>query len=281
MGEGLSYAAQTVAAAAKQVLLVQGGVDIGLQFGKTFHQQRMKRAAFPCQDHADALFMGNGRLIDPLAGKGVVHVGQGYHLRGHWDLLPLEPVRVTPPVVALVVPAAYLVGNADQGKVLINGQILQHPGPDGGMGLHQFKFLSRQLPRLVEDVLRNGDLPHVMQGGGGGDGGNLGGGKARSCRLIVQVVEDQFGKAADMTNVESTFPVAKLHDMAQYFDHQVALLFLFVHLLGHHVHQLLLLGIKENGVHHPLVNDQCVKGAADKIGGAEGIGSFDLIRPTL
>ena len=54
--------------------------------------------------------------------------------------------------------------------------------------------------------------------------------------------------------------------MAEYVDHQVAAPFLLIDLLRHQGHQLLLLGVQQDGVHHPPVDDQRVKGPADEVG---------------
>ena len=64
--------------------------------------------------------------------------------------------------------------------------------------------------------------------------------------------------------------------MAENLNHQVAVAFLLIDLLLYQIHQLFLLGIQQDGVHHPVVDDQRVKGAADKVGDAQLVGPLDL-----
>ncbi len=64
--------------------------------------------------------------------------------------------------------------------------------------------------------------------------------------------------------------------MAQNIDHQAALFFLFINLVRHHAHQLFLLAVKQNGVDHPAMDDQRVKGPADKIRHAQLIGPLHM-----
>ena len=64
-----------------------------------------------------------------------------------------------------------MVVQGDIVRILVGG-VLPHLGnlgeqlrPLQGVGLHQLIFLGRQTPFLVQNGVRDGDLPHIMGNG--------------------------------------------------------------------------------------------------------------------
>ena len=70
--------------------------------------------------------------------------------------------------------------------------------------------------------------------------------------------------------------VAEFHNMAEDVDHKGALPLPLVDLVGHHAHQLFLLGVQQGGVDHPPVDDQGVERPGDKIGDAQVVSPLDM-----
>ena len=163
----------------------------------------------------------------------------------------------------------------------MDGEIFQHLRAHGGMGLHDGELLVRQPAGLVENVFVNGDLADVVKGGGGGDDGDLRGGEAVAVRLLGEPAQQQLRQRADVEHVEAALAVAELHDVAENVDHQVALAFLLIDLVRDHAHQLLLLGVEQDGVHHAAVDDQRVKGAGDEVRDTQLIGPLDVAGAAL
>ena len=128
----------------------------------------MKDTASPGDNHVPGLFLGIGRLVDPGMYEGVKGIRQPHHLYPGGDILPGQPVRVTGAVPTLMVVAAHI---ADGGKRLTFPQLrnpLQQFTALGGVGLHNLKFLLGQVPRLIEDFLRDGPLAYIMEQSEGG-----------------------------------------------------------------------------------------------------------------
>ena len=220
--------------------------------------------------------MGEGILIAPLGGQGVVHVRQGHNLGGNGNLVSQEPVGIAPAVPALVMPAADVVGHLHQRVVLVDGEVFQHFRPGHGVGLHDGEFLVGEAAGLVEDLFVDGDLSNVVQGRGRADHGDVRGGELVALRLLDQVVQHQLRQGADVEDVEAAFAVPELHDVAEDVDEQAAALLVFINLIRHHVGQALLLGVKHDGIDHPAVDDQRVEGPGNKIGDAQLIGPLNV-----
>ena len=261
--------------AADPLLAAPAGQLLGQALGhlhQALQQQGVEGPALAVQDHLHRHLVGEGPLVHPLAGEGVVHVGQGHDLGADGDVVPPQAVGVAPPVPALVVPAADGAGHLHQGLLGVDGQIVHHLRPHHRVGLHNLKFLVCEPAGLVEDLVGDGDLPDVVEGRGGADEGHIRLGEGVAVGLMLQMVEKQLREGADMQHMLAALPVAELHNVAEDVDHQGALFLFFVDLVGHHARQLLLLGVEENGVDHPAVDQQRVEGAADKVGHALGEG---------
>ena len=115
-----------------------------------------------------------------------------------------------------------------------------------------------------------------MQGRGRADHGNVRGGEGVAVRLLDQVVQHQLRQRADVEDMKAALAVPELHNVAEDINEQAAALLVFVNLVRHHVGQALLLGVEHDGVHHPAVDDQRVKGPGDEIGDAQLVGPLDV-----
>ena len=248
---------------------------------QALQHQGVELSALPAHNHVHRLLMAEGRLVYPLGGERVIYIGHGHNLGRNGYLIPRQPVRVAPPVPALVVPAANLIGKAYQRLILIGGQVFQHLRAHHGMGFHNGKLLGGEFARLIQNFLRDGDLADIVEGGGGADDGDVRLADVVAVGLAQQGVEQGLGQDMYVAHMHTALAVAELHAVAEYVDHQAAALLLFVDLLGHHGGQPLLLGVEQNGVHHPAVDNERVKGTADEVGDAQLKGPFNVAGPPL
>ncbi len=214
-------------------------------------------------------------FINAFAGQRVVYIRQSNNLGGNRDFIPFEAVRITAPVVAFVVPAANLISRFNERLILVHRQPFQHIRADTGMALHDGEFLIGQLARLVEDGLVNRNLADIVQRGRRRDHGNITPGQRIAVGPLHQVGQQQLGKRVHMAHVLAALTVAEFNNMAEDINHQVALLLVFVNLVGHHADQLLLLGIQQDSIDHAPMDDQRVKGAADEIADPQLVSALD------
>ena len=238
---------------------------------QTFQQQRIEGAALSPQDHGDGRIVVKGFFVAPLAGQRVVDICQSHHLRGDGDSFPPQPVRVAVAVPPLMVPAADLQGVTEQRLFLSEGHLLQDHRAGCRVGLHHGKFLRGQLPRLIQNLLRDGDLADIMEGGSRFDQGDVLLGKVVGLRLLYQPAEQQLRYAADAADMVAALMVAELHHMAENSHHQVAVFLFFPDLVGHQMHQPLLVGIELQGIFHAAAHNKGVEGAADIVRNAHGV----------
>ena len=158
----------------------------------------------------------------------------------------------------------------------MDGEILQHLRAGQGVGFHDGEFLVREAARLVENFLVDGDLANVVKGGGRADYGDVRGGEVVAVRLLDQLVQHQLRQGPDVKDMKAALAVSEFHNMAENVDQQAAALLVFVNLVRHHAHQALLLGVEQNGVDHPAVNNQRVEGPGDEVRDAQLIGPLDV-----
>ena len=107
--------------------------------------------------------MRESLFIAPFAGQRVIHIRHGDQLCADGDIVALQPVRVSPAVPALVVPAGDLVGGLQQRLVCKAFSLLQHLCAQHTVGLDHRKFFCGQLAGLVQDGFVNADLADIVQ----------------------------------------------------------------------------------------------------------------------
>ena len=101
-----------------------------------------------------------GIPVTAFGGHGIIGIGDGDDSGVFGDILALEAVRVTLPVV----PFMMIVGtDAQVGRLLYAGENLIAVNR---MHFDLGKFLGGQLAFLVEDIILDADLAHVMEQGG-------------------------------------------------------------------------------------------------------------------
>ena len=144
------------------------------------------------------------------------------------------------------------------------------------MLLHDGELLLGKPAGLVEDFPGNGDLAHIMQGGGDADQVDVHRRELVAVGFQHQAPEEQLRQHPDMDNVLAALAVAELDDVAEDVDHQGVLPLFFIDLVGDHAHQLFLLGVEQGGVDHPAVDQQGVEGAGDEVGDAQVVGPLDM-----
>ena len=218
--------------------------------------------------------MVKGFFVAALAGQGVVDIGQRHGLGTDGDVVALQPVGVAAAVVALVVPVADLTRGFDQRRVLLERQLVQNLITDGGVGLHDLELFLRELAGLVQDGFGDVDLADVVQGGRHGDEADLRLGQ----RVLVghrdELAQDHLGEGADVQHVHAALAIAELDNMAEDGNHQRVGFFVFVDLVGHQLHQALLLAVQHQGVDHTAAHHRHIKGAADIVGRAQIVGAL-------
>ena len=255
---------------------VEGVLELAGHVGEALHEQGVEGAALAAQDHLHRLLVGEGGLIDPLAGEGVVHVGEGDDLGGYRDLVALEAVGIAPAVVSLVVPAADVPGDLHQRLVLESGKVGDHLPAHHGVGLHDLELLVGEASGLVEDLAGDGDLADVVEGGGGGDEPHVRPGEGVAVGHGDEAVEEKVRQGPDVSHMLSALPVAEFHDMAEDINHEGALPLLLDDLLGNKPLELFLLGVEQYGIDHPAVDHPLVEGAVDKVGASQVVGPLHM-----
>ena len=158
----------------------------------------------------------------------------------------------------------------------MDGHGLHHGGADGGVLLHDGELLLGEPAGLVEDLAGDGDLAHVVEGGGDADEVDVHRRQGIPVGLQHQPLEEQLREHPDMDDVLAALAVAELDDVAEDVDHQGILALFLVDLVGHHAHQLFLLGVEQGGVDHPAVDQQGVEGTGDKVRHPQLVGPLDV-----
>ena len=256
--------------------LFQLPAQAGGVFPQAIQQQRIKGAAFPCQDHFYRALVRIRGLVHALARQRVVHIGQRHHLRRDGDLVAGKPVRVSAAVPALMVPAADGVRHLHQRLVPVHGQGFHHPRALRRVRFHHLKFLGRQAAVLVKDPLGNGDLADIVQRGRGGDHLDLLGPDLVAVGFCEQLAQKQIRQHADVQHVRAALAVAELHNMAQHIHHQRILPLVLVDLLHQLLGKLLLLAAQKDRIDYAPLHHHFVERPADKIRAAKLIRALNV-----
>lgn len=141
-----------------------------------------------------------------------------------------------------------------------------------------FELFGSQTAGFVEDGFGNDDLADIMQCRRDTDERNIRMRKFIAVGLSDQLTQQKFGENMDMQNVQPALAVSKFHDIAEDLDHQTALFFLFVDLVGDKPHQFLLLGIEHDGIDDAAMHDTAVKWTVDEIRDPQIVRAFDVRR---
>ena len=213
--------------------------------------------------------MRDGFFIDPLADQRIIHIRQRDRLCGDGNFVALQPIRIAPSVVALVVPAADIVRRAHQRLVAVNAEAVENFRAEDRMGLHDLKLCGRKLAGLVENFFIDGDLADVVQRRRRCDPVAVRDGELIFVRFLHQTRQNVFRQLLHMQDVHSAFSVAEFHRLAQDIDHHMIVFLFFIDLIGDDRDQPALLGVELDGVEHAPVNDLCVKGAVDVVDDTE------------
>ena len=243
----------------------------GRRFHQTFQQQRIERAAFPAQNHGNCRIMVKGFLVAPFTGQSIVNISQSHNLSRNGNLLSPQSVRIAVSVPTLMVPTADFHCIAKQRLVLTECHLFQYFRADGGMGLYHSKFFFGQFPGFVQNFFRNADFSDIVECRRRFDERNIRLGKPINIRFHHQLAQQQLCHCANVADMGTAFMVAKLHHVAENFNHQVVILLFLVNLVGYQFHQPLLIGIKVQRILHPAADNECIEGSADIICNAQGV----------
>ena len=240
-------------------ILFQRLLQIKLTLFQALEEKRIEHPAFSLQDHAHGFIMGKSRLVHPFAGQGIIHIRQSDHLSGNRDRVPYESVGIAAPVIALMMPAADLVGRLKQVIILSEGNVLQHESPGFRMRLHDFKLFLREAARLIQDLSRNGYLADVMQRGSHGNRGNVRTGQCILLCFFDQALQQHTRRRINIHDVKAALLVPELDDMGQHHDQQTRSLFILIDFALHDRAQLFLLDVEHDRIFHALLHDQEIK----------------------
>ena len=157
----------------------------------------------------------------------------------------------------------------------MDGQISQHLGAHGGVGLDHLELFLGEPAGLVDDLVGDGDLADIVEGRGGAGQGDQLRGQVVPVGLFGQGLQEHLRDRGDVEHMQAALAVTEFHDVAQDRDHQVLGLLLLVDLVGHDVFQPPLLGVQQDGVVHTLTDDLRVEGTGQEIGYAQLVGPAD------
>ncbi|VUD74497.1 hypothetical protein MET9862_05128 [Methylobacterium symbioticum] len=110
-------------------------------------------------DRLDGQVEGHRRLVGPLAGERVEHIGHRDDAGGERDLLARPTMRVAAPVPALVMGLGNVGREADQ----LAGAAAEDAGAEMGVRLDQVELGRIELARLQQHGIGDGDLAHVVE----------------------------------------------------------------------------------------------------------------------
>ena len=99
----------------------------------------------------------DGRTENPRLRDGVKSVTGVDNSRADWDLVSFEPFRI-----ASTIPALVMVHN-DLGNIFLLGMFRKNLGSLGRVRLDDLVLLRRQLSRLKQDGIRNGNFSQIMK----------------------------------------------------------------------------------------------------------------------
>lgn len=89
-------------------------------------------------------------------------------------------------------------------------------------------------PGFIQNFLRDGDLPHIVQRGGVDDQRRPGGREGVAVGDLLELAQENLGEGADVQHVQPAFPVAELDDVGQDLHHQEVVPLLLHDLLCYH-----------------------------------------------
>src|SRR3954470_15027421 len=136
-----------------------GSPHLRLQHEEKFvHQLAVPKAAACLVEHGGlALHVAKGRLIRPFRSQRIVNVANLQSTREQRDALPAKPIGVAAAVPVLVVMADYGQHAAQAAQwpadVLTGDRML----------LDDYPLFRRQIIVFLQDRVRDGDLPQVVQ----------------------------------------------------------------------------------------------------------------------
>jgi hypothetical protein len=111
--------------------------------------------------------VGHRGAVRTRGGERVVDVDDAYDLRGEGDLVAAQAIRVSRPVVLLVVPA--------DDRLDVPGELdaLEQVDPPHRVHLHDLELVAREGAGLVEDLMGDLHLAEVVEVGAEPDGRDL------------------------------------------------------------------------------------------------------------
>ena len=251
------------------------------RLGQALKQQRVEGTALTVQDHIDGGRVVVRLLIAALAHERIVYIRDRHDLSGDRDLLAHQPVRVAMAVPALVVPAADLQRIAVQRLVLAVLHLLQDLCTRGGVRLHDFKLFLRELPRFVEDLLRNRDFSDVVEGGRSLDQRDVLLREIIGLRLLHELMQQHLGDAADVPDMVTTLVVSDLDDVTEDAHHEGVVLLFLRDLVGYETHQALLIDVEIQRILYAPTHDVDIERTRDVVGDAERIGVLHRLHRLL
>ena len=131
-------------------------------------QSRIELSAAFSLDLGESFFQRAGGFVGSRVGQNVERVGDGRKAGGQGNVVALD-CEVAGAIPVFVMVAGDLLGDFEQRKAAARENLASNRR----VGLDDLELFRSQLVRLQQDVIRNADLPEVVQRGGSTDQPNF------------------------------------------------------------------------------------------------------------
>ena len=174
-----------------------------------------------------------------------------------------------------------IVGIAEIFLVAAALQLMHQLTAYGSVGLHHLKFLRRQPPRLIEDIIGDGDLANIVECRRRGDGADSFFRKVIFGVVLRHLLQQDAGKAADTQHVLARLGAAVLDNGREGVHHHLIGAADGLTLLRHGTLQLPAVEIGVDNDLQTAADHGGLIGLADHVGHTHGEGSLRLIAVLL
>ena len=175
-------------------------------------------------DRAGGLVVVGG-LVDPLAGQGVVDVGQSRDSPGQRDLLARQPAGIASAVETLVVGQGDVAGHGEELRLGVRTRRrLQRFAADQRVPLHDLELVRREPPGFSSTRSGMPTLPMSCSGLVEDRSGTYSPSIGRDTIPSARVLRPGCGNTRESAPGGRRFLVARFGQLGQREDHQVAAL---------------------------------------------------------
>ena len=145
------------------------------------------------------------------------------------------------------------------------------------MSFHNGEFFGSKSARLIQDLIRNGDLANVMKGRRCTDNADLF--LADGIGIFFhlnQMTQKHICDHLNMKYVKSALTISKFYNMGEDIDHQLVAFLTLINLIAYNTLHALLFSIEQNGICDTPANHVHIKWLADKVCHPKVVTSLDI-----